>query len=69
MELTTRLVQESRPTRLLESTPYAVGRRAKDGIVTLSDTAFQQDLDPDHSAGCTSLDYNPNTPMGRRFSI
>ena len=59
MELTTHLVQESRPTRLLEYSPYAVGIQAKDGILTLSDMAFQPDLDPLHSAGWTPLDYNP----------
>ncbi len=49
MELTTHLVQESRPTRLLEYSPYAVGIQAKDGILTLSDMAFQPDLDPLHT--------------------
>ena len=51
MELTTRLAQESRPTRLLVQYPYAVGNRAKDGTITLSEYCVPADLDPIHGAG------------------
>ena len=47
MELTTHLVQESRPTRLLVNAPYAVGVRATDGVLTLYDLAFTDKVKPD----------------------
>ena len=47
MELTTHLVQESRPTRLLVNAPYAVGLRATDGVLTLYDLAFTDKVKPE----------------------
>ena len=61
MELTTHLVQESRPTRLLEYSPYAVGIQAKDGILTLSDMAFQPDIRPTPQRWMNTFRLQPGT--------
>ena len=60
MGFTTNLGLHSQTTRLLESTSWSNGPRA-DGVLTLSDAAFQRTWAPVVTEGA-SLDYN--SPKG-----
>jgi hypothetical protein len=62
MELTTHLVQESRPTRLLVRTPYAAGPRTINGTLTLYAPVFLQSLSPSHNRWLCDFRLQPEYP-------
>ena len=72
MELTTHLVQESRPTRLLVNAPYAVGLRATDGVLTLYDLAFTDKVKPESLGWMHNFRLQPERPYridGLQFEL
>ena len=62
MELTTHLVQESRPTRLFVRTPYAAGPRTINGDLTLYVLVFLQSLSPSHNRWMCDFRLQPEYP-------
>jgi len=69
MELTTHLVQESRPTRLFVRRSVR-GDPCPNGTLTLyGKPLFQVDFKQRPASGCATLDYNPNDPRANGFQF
>ena len=72
MELTTHLVQESRPTRLFVNAPYAAGPRTINGDLTLYVLVFLQSLSPSHNRWMHHFRLQPEYPArgnGLQFEL